>query len=44
MKKKIIGLARKKVALFPYNPEWKEAYKKEEKLLYSALGEYVLDI
>ena len=34
----------KKVELLPYNPKWKKLYKKEEKLLYSAIGEYVLDI
>jgi GrpB-like predicted nucleotidyltransferase (UPF0157 family) len=40
----MIGLPRKKVKLFSYNPVWKELYKKEEKLLRSAIGKYVLDI
>ena len=40
-KAKIKGLGRKKVRLLSYNPEWKKLYKKEEKLLRSAIGEYV---
>ncbi len=44
MKKKIIGLQRKKVKLFSYNPGWKKLYKEEEKLLRLATGKYVLDI
>lgn len=43
-KEKIKGLGRKKVRLLSYSPEWKKLYKKEEKLLRSAIGEYVLDI
>ena len=43
-KKKIIGLQRKKVRLFPYNSEWTKIYKKEEKLLFSVLEGQVLDI
>lgn len=42
--KKIIGLQRKKVVLLPYNPAWKKFYKKEEKLLHTAIGKYVMDI
>lgn len=34
----------KKVKLLSYNPKWKKLYKKEEKLLRSAIGEYILDI
>lgn len=30
--------------LVPYTYEWKEEYNKEEKLLYSVIGKYVLDI
>ncbi|SHE33951.1 GrpB family protein [Clostridium fallax] len=40
----MIGLSRKKVKIVPYNNQWKEEYIKEEKLLYSLVGKYVLDI
>lgn len=40
----MIGLARGTVKLVPYTYEWKEEYNKEEKLLYSVIGENVLDI
>jgi len=43
-RKKIIGLKRKKVRLFSYNPVWEKLYKGEEKLLRSVIGKYVLDI
>ena len=43
-KRKIIGLQKKKVKLSFYNPEWKKLYKKEEKLLCSAIGKYIRDI
>jgi len=43
-KKKIIGLERGKVNLLFYNSKWKELYKREEELLYSSIGNYVLDI
>ena len=42
--RKIIGLQRKKVELLPYNPAWQKLYQKEAKLLYSAIGKYILDI
>ncbi len=41
---KIIGLQRKKVKLFSYNPAWKRLYKEEVELLCSAIGKHVLDI
>lgn len=41
---KIVGLQRKKVTLFFYNPAWKRLYKKEAKFLRSVIGKYVLDI
>jgi len=44
MKRKIIGLQRKKVKLSSYNPEWKKLYKKEEKLIRSIIEKYILDI
>ena len=44
MKSKIIGLQRKKVKLSSYNLKWKELYKKEQKLIYSAIEKYILDI
>jgi len=40
----MIGLKRGIVELAPYTYEWKEEYNKEEKLLYSVIGKYVLDI
>lgn len=40
----MIGLARGTVKLLPYSYQWKELYKEEEKLLYSLVGEYVVDI
>lgn len=40
----MIGLKRGIVKLVPYTYEWKEEYNKEEKLLYSVIGKYVLDI
>ncbi|UZE93535.1 MAG: GrpB family protein [Candidatus Nealsonbacteria bacterium] len=40
----MIGLQRGKVKLSTYKPEWKKLYKKEEKLLLSTIGKYVLDI
>jgi len=43
-REKIIGLRRKKVKLFSYNPTWKKLYKEEAKLLRSVIGKYVLDI
>jgi GrpB-like predicted nucleotidyltransferase (UPF0157 family) len=43
-KKKTIGLRRKRVMLFSYNPEWKKIYKKEKELLLSVLGDQILDI
>lgn len=42
--RKVIGLQRKKVELLPYNPAWQKLYQKEAKLLYSAIGKYILDI
>jgi GrpB-like predicted nucleotidyltransferase (UPF0157 family) len=42
--KKIIGLQRKKVRISSYNSEWKKIYKKEKELLFSVLGDQVLDI
>ncbi len=42
--KKNIGLQKEKVKLLPYDPVWVELYKKEEKLLRSALGKIVLEI
>ena len=42
--KKIIGLQRKKVKLSSYNPKWKKLYKKEEKLILSAIGKYIKNI
>lgn len=44
MKRKIIGLQRKKVKLLNYNLEWKKLYKKEEKLIRSIIEKYILDI
>jgi len=44
MKKKIVGLQRKKVVLSPYNFEWKKIYEKEKALLFSVLGNQALDI
>lgn len=41
---KVIGLQNKKVKLSPYNPVWEKIYKKEEKLIRSALKDYILDI
>ena len=43
-KRKIIGLQRKMVRLSFYNPAWERLYKKEEKILYSVIGKYILDI
>ncbi len=43
-KRKIIGLPKKKVKLYSYNPKWQSLYKKEEKLLRSVIGKYVKDI
>lgn len=43
-KRKIIGLEKKKVVLFSYNPKWQDLYKKEEKLLRSVIGKYIKDI
>lgn len=43
-RRKIIGLKRKKVKLFSYNPAWEKLYKKEAELLRSVIGKYVLDI
>ena len=40
----MIGLARGKVKTMPYCYEWKELYMQEEKLLYSIIGDYVIDI
>ncbi|WP_291583876.1 GrpB family protein [Clostridium sp. UBA6640] len=40
----MIGLKRGIVKLAPYTYEWKEEYNKEEKLLHSVIGKYVLDI
>ena len=40
----MIGLARGTVKIVPYNHKWKEEYKKEEGLLYSIIGEYIIDI
>ncbi|WP_454052771.1 GrpB family protein [Clostridium sp. Marseille-Q7071] len=40
----MIGLKRGIVKLVPYTYEWEEEYNKEEKLLYSVIGKYVLDI
>lgn len=40
----MIGLARGTVKLLPYNYEWAELYKQEEKLLYSLIGQYIIDI
>lgn len=40
----MIGLARGVVKIIPYSFEWKEAYKQEEKLLYSLLDETAIDI
>ncbi len=41
---KIIGLRRGKVKLSHYKSDWKKLYKKEEKLLLSSIGKYILDI
>lgn len=41
---KIIGLQRKKVELFSYNPAWKKLYQEEAKILRSVIGKYILDI
>lgn len=43
-KAKVIGLRRKKVRLISHKPEWEKLYKKEEKLLYDAIGEHAEDI
>lgn len=43
-KTKIIGLQRKKVRLFSYNPIWKKLYEEDAKLLRSVIGKYILDI
>jgi GrpB-like predicted nucleotidyltransferase (UPF0157 family) len=40
----MIGLARGTVKLLPYNYRWIELYKQEEKLLFSLIGQYVIDI
>ena len=40
----MIGLKRGVVKLVPYTYKWKEEYVKEEKLLYSVIGKYALDI
>lgn len=40
----MIGLARGTVQIAPYSNEWKEAYKQEENILKSLIGNYVLDI
>lgn len=40
----MIGLARRSVKIIPYSFEWKEAYKQEERLLYSLLDEIAIDI
>jgi GrpB-like predicted nucleotidyltransferase (UPF0157 family) len=40
----MIGLKRGTVKLVPYTYKWKEEYEKEEKLLYSVMGKYILDI
>lgn len=40
----MLGLKRGTVKLMPYDYEWKELYKKEEKLLYSLIGDYIADI
>lgn len=41
---KIIGLQKEKVKLSPYNPIWEKLYKKEEKLIRSALKDHISDI
>jgi GrpB-like predicted nucleotidyltransferase (UPF0157 family) len=41
---KVIGLARKKVQLLPYNPAWPKLYQAEAKIICSAIGQYILDI
>ena len=43
-RRKVIGLQRKKVELYPYNPVWKKLYEKEAKILRLAIGQYILDI
>ena len=40
----MIGLARGTVKVLPYSHKWKRSYKKEEELLYSIIGQYVIDI
>lgn len=40
----MIGLARGTVIILPYTVQWKEAYYQEEKLLYSLVGGYAIDI
>lgn len=40
----MIGLARGSVKIEPYNCSWKEEYSKEEKILQSIIGDYVIDI
>lgn len=40
----MIGLARGTVKVLPYDYRWVELYKQEEKLLYSLIEQYVIDI
>ena len=40
----MLGLHKDIVRLVPYDPEWVEDYKKEEKILRELIGDYVLDI
>ncbi|MFA6252135.1 MAG: GrpB family protein [Candidatus Paceibacterota bacterium] len=42
--KNIIGLASKKVKLLPHNPKWAELYRREEKIISSALGKAIKNI
>jgi GrpB-like predicted nucleotidyltransferase (UPF0157 family) len=42
--KVMIGLSKEIVKLAPYTAQWKDEFNKEEKILNSAIGEYVLAI
>lgn len=40
----LIGLSRGIVKILPYSAEWKEAYNQEERLLFSLIGAYIIEI
>ncbi|TET77291.1 MAG: GrpB family protein [Candidatus Heimdallarchaeota archaeon] len=40
----MIGLKRGMVKLKPYNPQWKEFFKKEKKLISSVITAFLIDI